>query len=102
MIFFPKTESLKRTAFKRNAKTIRKERVKLIKSINKAIRLSAKRGNNHWSFSINESQSRFWDMAVVIRWYRRYSNLNVSITEEMFTTNDGSKHLDKIYGSVKW
>ena len=101
-IRFPKTKDLTIKSEVYNKKFWRKNMVKHIKRVNKAIKKRAKKGEFVYSKSYSESDSYFYEVLVFFRWYRRYSGLNVEIKEDVIVTKKGARYIEQIYVYIRW
>lgn len=92
--------TLKNTAISYNRKKWKKEMVDSIKTLNRRFKDCSKKGHTGDSVHVTEERHGYQAM-IVFRWYRRYSGLNVGLTEEI-SQHQGKRYIDKISMSVNW
>ena len=96
----PKTSQLRNTAVSYNRKKWRREMIAGIKTLNKRFKQAARRGHTRDSLTVSEEKSGYQAL-IIMRWYRRYSGLNVTIHENADTVN-GKRYIDTIRMTVNW
>ncbi len=100
----PNTKDLSEKAEAYNRKVWKRDLIKMIKAVRKAIKSKSKKGMGFYSFTSDDNRTdRHWDNMVLFRWYRRYSGLNVNIGEDdVIETKQGHKYVGIIYVNIKW
>lgn len=102
-IKFPETKQLQKTAKSYNRKAVKRTMIKYIKGLKKLIKNEAKIGRNQYFRTFKEEQDRSWEVFVMFRWIRRYSGLNVEITERVNEGFSGRKrYIDEMDVRIKW
>lgn len=96
----PKTETLRKKAFKYNRRAFRKSVIGYIKSLNKELERGAKRGLTSYSRSFDDIKGG-WGVFLLFRWYRRFSKLNVKI-EEKASTIQNRRYIEEIHVYINW
>ena len=101
-IKFPKSELLKKQAFKYNKRAFKKRAIGYIKSISKTLRNCAKSGSESYTKTFTDSGMYSYEIFLAFRWYRRYSGLNVELTEEYGVSKFGHKWISEMTVYIKW
>jgi len=97
----PKTDRLKRKAFKYNRKAFRKIVIGYIKNIGKVIESDAKEGKLQYLRTFKEGANHDYEVFLAFRWYRRFSKLNVEIVESTRLFN-GKRYIEEMLVRIKW
>ncbi len=80
-------QNLQKKAKYRNSKKRRKDIIKVINKIKKRLKRFAKHGESSIHSDIYTNRAYWAEYIVAFRWFRRYSDLNVRITERYESEN---------------
>ena len=99
----PKTNELRKQAERHNRKESKSIAIKYLKALNKIIENEARSGHAYYFRTFKEENNNSWEIFVIFRWYRRYSGLNIEITERVNKHFSGRKRIiDEMDIRIKW
>lgn len=100
---FPKGKKIHNTAFRKNKMRNKAAMFKCLVALRREINSNAKSGRFLYYRSISEREELGFEHFVVFRWMRRYSGLDVEITEhvdEIFSLNE--RYVGRMEIMIRW
>lgn len=98
----PTTKQLTKTAIAYNNRQFKKGTVKALKALNKHIKKLSETGKTHYSRTFTDNGKFGEEYYIAMRWYRRFSGLQVTIAERTTTSETGRRYIDEMDVKIEW